>query len=250
MSLTGLAHLKDSFLNLFYPPTCQVCYQHRAIQTEGYVCAECRNGPDGVKLIEPPFCARCGLPYDGEISAEFTCSNCSDRELHFDYARAVVRYRGIVQDIIHRYKYSRHLWFEPFLGRLLTDRASDKLRESASTLIVPIPLHPVKQREREFNQATRLARLLSHATGIRCAESVLERTHFTTTQTRLSRKERLENVKEAFAFTGKLSIAGERVVLIDDVLTTGATADACARILRQHGAATVCVWTVARNLLE
>jgi len=113
---------------------------------------------------------------------------------------------------------------------------------------VPIPLHATKEREREFNQAERLARRLSRATGIPVARGLVRRVVATRTQTRLSREERIANVRHAFAMGKGKRLDGERIVLLDDVFTTGATSSACARVLRAAGAGEVCVWTVARGI--
>ena len=110
-----------------------------------------------VRFIKPPFCERCGLPFDGDLTTPFECTNCREMELHFSSARSAVVARGPVLEIIHRYKYQRALWFEPFLADLLLREAVPALRGQDWDLIVPVPLHPLKQREREFNQAERLA---------------------------------------------------------------------------------------------
>jgi ComF family protein len=109
-------------------------------------------------------------------------------------------------------------------------------------------LHPLKQREREFNQAERLAVHLSAATQIRLDKNLLRRVVFTKTQTRLTRHERAANMRDAFATRNGARLNGERVILVDDVFTTGATTSACARALLAAGADDVCVWTVARGL--
>jgi ComF family protein len=106
----------------------------------------------------------------------------------------------------------------------------------------------VKKREREFNQAERLARHLGRATGLHVPSGLLRRTENTRTQTLLSRHQRAANVRNAFAFQGTRRLRGENIVLVDDVFTTGATTSACARVLRKAGAGDICVWTVARGL--
>ena len=111
-----------------------------------------------------------------------------------------------------------------------------------------MPLHPTKEREREFNQAERMGSGLSQATHIPLNSRLLRRVQRTRTQTRLSREERLANVANAFTLHGGASLAGARIVLVDDVFTTGATTNACARVLRTAGATDVCVWTVARGI--
>jgi ComF family protein len=240
-----LKHWANAGLGFFYPEICQVCDEHRATAAEGFVCSHCWQQ---VRFIKPPFCERCGLPYEGEITTAFECANCRELELHFSCARSAVAARGAVRDVLHRYKYQRALWFEPFLAGLLILQAEPELRKERWDLLVPVPLHATKKREREFNQAERIARRLSRATGIRVNGRLLERILPTQTQTLLSRQQRAANVRNAFAMRRGQRLQGERIVLLDDVFTTGATTSACARVLRAAGAGEVCVWTVARGL--
>jgi ComF family protein len=188
------------------------------------------------------------MPFEGEITNPFECSNCRDLDWPFTSARSAVVARGKVLDVIHRYKYNRALWFEPFLADLLLRRAKPELRREDWDWIVPVPLHPAKHREREFNQAGRMAARLSEATTIPLNTHWLHRVLPTRTQTLLSREERLANVRKAFALRSSPNLKGSRIVLVDDVFTTGATTGACARVLRAAGAGDVCVWTVARGI--
>jgi competence protein ComFC len=242
---SGWKQWLEGALGLFYPPVCQVCRQEAALARDGYVGAECRRE---VRWIQPPFCDRCGLPFEGAITTEFKCSNCSEQTLHFSTARAVVVASGVVRDVLHGYKYRRAVWFEPFLGRLLVQGAGAAVAAAGYDLLVPVPLHPVKRREREFNQAERLARRLSRAMKIPVRTDLVHRQHPTLSQTRLTRMERADNVGRAFVACRNRALSGERVVLVDDVLTTGATASACAGVLLGMGAGEVAVWTVARGI--
>jgi ComF family protein len=235
----------DAGLNFFYPAICQICDTNRAIQSEGYVCSDCWTD---VRFIQPPFCERCGLPDEGKITSAFVCSNCREMELHFRSARSAVIAAGLVLDVIHRYKYFRALWFEPFLADLLVRQDKPVLEKGTWDLIVPVPLHHLKKREREFNQAERLAEQLSKATHIPVNKNLLERVEFTRTQTLLTRPQRMANVRSAFQMRSRERLHGEKVVLLDDVLTTGATTSACAKVLQKAGAGEICVWTVARGL--
>jgi competence protein ComFC len=235
----------NAALGLLYPEVCQLCGEERATPAEGYVCAGCRAK---ARFIQQPFCEHCGRPYEGEITNQFECTNCREMEWHFQSARSAVVARDPVLDVIHRYKYQRALWFEPFLADLLIRAAGPALEQRKPSMIVPVPLHPTKQREREFNQAERLAQRLGAAVQIPVNKRLLRRVIPTRTQTQLSRQERLANVRNAFAMRGGQRLNGERIVLVDDVFTTGATTSACARVLAAAGAGEVCVWTVARGV--
>jgi ComF family protein len=242
---TALQEWFGATLAFVYPEVCQICDQERAAPAEGFVCARCR---DQVKLIRPPFCERCGLPYEGDITTTFECTNCREMELDFRSARAAAAASGPVLEAIHRYKYQRALWFEPFLAGLLVSEAGSELRRERWDWIVPVPLHPAKEREREFNQAERLAVRLGAAIGIPVKTKLLRRIAATPTQTLLTRDRRAANMRNAFALRPGQKPAGRRIVLVDDVFTTGATTSACARALRKAGAGDICVWTVARGI--
>jgi ComF family protein len=232
-------------LGFLYPELCQLCGKSRATVAAGFVCEACRGR---VKPIREPFCHRCGLPFDGALTTDFECSNCRGLELYYSSARAAVTFQGLAKEVIHRYKYQRALWFEPFLAGLLLDAAGPVLRANPPSLIVPVPLHPVREREREFNQAARLAARLAGVLKVPLNTRLLRRVSFTMTQTRLARQQRAENMRGVFALASGARLNGETVVLVDDVLTTGATTNACAKVLRAGGAAEVCVWTVARGI--
>lgn len=243
----ALKNWLEVVLSYFYPPVCQICGEAAASPAEGYICRECAGGPSGVKRIEPPYCQKCGLPFEGEMTTQFECGNCLEMDFAFAFARAAVLASPLVLEVVHRYKYKRALWFEPFLSRLLIERAASELIRGDWDCIVPVPLHPLKQREREFNQAERLARQLSAATGLPMRKDILQRRTYTETQTALSRSQRSANMRGAFALRRRKELAGEKIILVDDVLTTGATTGACAKALMENGAGAVGVWTVARG---
>jgi len=232
-------------LALLYPEVCQLCKEEPATPKTGFVGSKCWSQ---VRFIRPPFCDRCGLPFEGEITGTFECTNCNDMKLHFTSARSAVVAKTVTLEVIHRFKYSRALWFEEFLADLLLREAAPVLRGHGWDMIVPVPLHPLKEREREFNQSALLARRLARATDIPSHEKILQRTKPTETQTHLSRDKRAENMKSAFAVRPGSPLDGKRIVVVDDVFTTGATTNDCARALRNAGAQEVCVWTVARGL--
>jgi len=245
MLATLIQNSVEAGLALIYPPVCQLCEAERALPAEGFVCRKCWTG---VRFIKPPFCQRCGLPFEGDITTPFECSNCRDTDLHFSSARSAVAAKGVTLEVIHRFKYQRALWFERFLVDLLVRAAEPVLRNERWDLVVPVPLYPTKEREREFNQAERIAIGLAGALKLPMRTDLLRRVLPTRTQTLLTRSQRSENVRCAFAPGAGAKLNGERVILVDDVLTTGATTSACAKVLRRVGAGEVCVWTVARGL--
>jgi competence protein ComFC len=244
-SIASVKSWVNTGLGFFYPETCQLCGEERATIRDGFVGPECWRQ---VRFIRPPFCERCGLPFQGDLTSSFECTNCRELELHFTSARSAVVARTVVLEAIHRFKYQRAWWFEYFLADLLTREAAPALRGQHWDFIVPVPLHPLKEREREFNQAEILARHLSVATNVPLNTKLLRRISPTLTQTRLTKTERAKNMRGAFAIARGVNLNGERIVLVDDVFTTGATTNACARALQAAGAGAVCVWTVARGV--
>lgn len=236
----------DAALSFLYPEVCQICGQEPATPGNGYVGTNCRKN---VTIIAPPFCERCGLPFEGDINTSFQCANCREAKYAFTHARSAVPARATALDIIHRYKYQRAVWFEPFLGELFGQAAAPVLLLEHWDMIVPVPLHPMKLAEREFNQAETLGNRLASHIGVPLVSGCLKRIKPTESQTSLSRAERAANVRNAFAFNPRASelVVGKRIIVVDDVFTTGATTNACAKVLREHGAEAVCVWTLARG---
>ncbi len=232
-------------LGMIYPEICQFCFEKPATHRQGFVCESCWMG---VRFIRAPFCERCGLPYEGEITTAFECGNCNGVELHFTQARSAVVSKGVVREAIHKFKYNHALWVEPFLSDLFVREAVPVLKLGKWDFLIPVPLHSARLREREYNQAERLARTLSVVSGIPLNEKLLLRVKSTETQTHLTREHRSENMKHAFAIAKDATLEGLRLVVVDDVFTTGATTNQCAAVLRKAGADEVCVWTLARGV--
>jgi competence protein ComFC len=235
------SELFQAAVSLLYPATCTICRKN--LPTGGYLCNGCEAK---VVRIVAPFCETCSEPFEGSISSAFTCANCAHRTIYFDAAVAAYRGRGIVRDVIHQFKYNRQIHLRHLVARWLRAALDDKrLRDVSLDVIVPVPLHPARQRERGFNQARLLAELLSAQTSIP-SKPVLERIRYTTTQTALDRSERMENLYNAFRLRKNADVRGLRVLLIDDVLTTGSTLSECARVLKRAGALSVHAATAAR----
>jgi ComF family protein len=157
------------------------------------------------------------------------------------------RSRGVVRKVIHDFKYGRHLHLRHLAGRWLTEALNDpRLTGRRFRLIVPVPLHPARKRERGFNQAELLGRELHRACGVPLGD-VLQRIRYTTTQTQFDRSERMENLRGAFRLRDGCDVQGFRILLVDDVLTTGSTLSECASVLKKAGAISVHAATAARG---
>jgi competence protein ComFC len=231
----------EAAVSLLYPKVCAICGE--SVRAAEYLCNRCEA--KAVRIVAP-FCQQCSEPFEGSITSEFTCANCIHRTIYFDAAVSAYRGRGIVREIIHEFKYGRQIHLRHLVARWLYAALDDeRLRDSRFDVIVPVPLHATRQRERGFNQASLLAALLSARTSIP-AKPVLERIRYTTTQTALDRSERMENLHNAFRLRKNADVRGLRVLLIDDVLTTGSTLSECARVLKRAGALSVHAATAAR----
>ena len=227
--------------SLVYPPTCTIC--SASVGLREYLCADCE-----AKLgrILPPFCAKCSEPFEGAITTTFSCANCAHRALYFEAAVSAFRSRGIARHVILNFKYGRQIHLRHLVGRWLLAAFDDpRLRERRFDVMIPVPLHPARQRERGFNQAALLAERLGPHLGVP-VRSVLQRVRYTTTQTAFDRGERIQNLRHAFRLRKNADVRKLSVLLIDDVLTTGSTLSECARVLKENGARCVYAATAAR----
>ncbi|MEO8439173.1 MAG: ComF family protein [Spartobacteria bacterium] len=167
--------------------------------------------------------------------------------MHFDAAVSAYRSRGVVRQLVHDFKYGRKIHLRHVLGSWLGEALEDpRLAGRRFDIIVPVPLHPTRQRERGFNQAALLGEALQRRSGFPLRD-LLQRTRYTTTQTQFDRSERMENLKDAFRLRHGSNVQGLRMLLVDDVLTTGSTLSECASVLRRGGALSVHAATAARG---
>jgi ComF family protein len=194
--------------------------------------------------LEPPWCRCCGTP----LGIAGLCGPCRQRRPRFAYARAAARYGGLVREAIHALKFKGRRGLAEPLGDLLAGLGVDALPGSRPDLLVPVPLHRRRERERGYNQAVLVARRLERAWDVPVAVGVLARVLATAPQADLDAPARRRNVRGAFAVVRPAAVVDRHVVLVDDVLTTGATVGECARRLARAGAAVVGVLTVARTV--
>jgi ComF family protein len=241
-------------LDLLYPPRCAAC-DLRLSDEDAIFCELC------ARLIEPIIsaCPRCALPWPQPLERPPPCINCLVRPPRVEAAFAPYEFGGAIADAVRRLKWGSLPEVARPLGRLLADglaRAGPSF--SDVDVVVPVPLHPKRLRSREFNQATLLAQVMAATLAarerspwpLRVDPLALVRLRDTPPQTQLSRKQRRQNVLDAFAVPqwARDRVREKRVLLVDDVLTTGATADACAAALYKAGAKAVLVLTLGRAM--
>ncbi|MDB6137082.1 MAG: competence protein ComF [Verrucomicrobiaceae bacterium] len=253
----AMASCWQALLDVVYPRTCRMCDKPLPERVPLRPLAEwfCQGCEDTFTRLEAPYCSVCAEPYEGMMEGPFRCGNCADRKLAFEFAVAGYHAEGAVRELVHRFKYGRDISLRGALGDLLLAALQDpRLREEdfSAWRLVPVPLHGAREREREFNQSLELCRRLARQTGIAVTDA-MRRQRPTNKQSRLTRAQRLENLKGAFGMKRRFrgagsSLRGLNVLLVDDVFTTGATTDACARVLRREGGVQkVVVIAVARG---
>lgn len=227
-------------LDIALPTLCVACRD--PVDGEG-VCASCWAK---MSFIAPPFCPRLGIPFVYDPGPDMLSMEAIANPPAYARARAAVRYDDVARTLVHALKYQDRTDLAPAMGRWMA-RAGQDLLDDADVL-VPVPLHWRRGWSRRYNQSGALARIIERQTGVRVAAEALRRIRRTEQQIGLSRPQRASNVQGAFrvAIERQHLIAGRRVVLIDDVLTSGATVDACARALLRAKAATVDVLVFAR----
>ena len=236
----GTAALR-AVLNAVLPPRCLSCGD--VVEDLGTLCGECWKG---LTLLSAPCCACCGFPFPYAVAEGTLCVACTRAHPAFDRARAVFRYDDGSRSMVLGFKHADETHAAPYYGRWLARAGAELLADA--DLIAPVPLHRWRLLARRYNQSALLAAAVAGSTQGRLAVDLLQRRRHTPRQGRLSPPARRRNVQGAFALRPrwKAELPGKRVLLVDDVLTTGATVEECARVLRRHGAAGVDVLTLAR----
>ena len=236
-----LAVWKDAVLDLLFPPHCVIC---RRLGT--WLCQDCQ---DKIELITPPLCLRCGLPLAepaGPSRSRAICVRCQGRTTELDGLLAYAFHTDPLRQIIHEFKYRDLRCLARPLGQMMAQGWSALApSEWEVDVIVPVPLHPTRQRQRGYNQAALLARELGFHMQRPVVENVLVRSRPTVPQVELSFQERMANIQGAFQCTDS-ALAGKRVLLVDDVCTTGATLEAAGAALRRGKVSSIWAYTLAR----
>lgn len=231
--------------DIAFPPRCPSCKQY--VAADGNFCADCFNA---LRMISAPMCQLCGIPFVVAIETETRCPECLETAPEFDTARAVMVYDSVSAPLVSSLKFNDQWAGIHRHAHMMAAAGSQMLAEA--DLLIPVPLHWRRLVKRKFNQSALLAYGVSRVSGVPCLPDLLKRVRSTKPQMSLDRKSRAANVKKAFAVSARTGrqLEGLVVVLVDDVVTTGATANACARTLKKAGAKQVHVLSLARTVKE
>ena len=234
------SHAAELALDIALPTLCVACRE--PVDGEG-VCAECWAK---LSFIEPPYCPRLGIPFVYDPGPELLSMEAIANPPAYARARAAVRYDDVARSLVHALKYQDRTDLAPTMGRWMARAGRELLKEA--DVLIPVPLHWRRGWSRRYNQSGALARVIERHSGVRLASEALRRVRRTEQQIGLSRTQRASNVQGAFKVAPERNgdVAGRRVILVDDVLTSGATIDACARALLRAKAASVDVLVFAR----
>jgi len=235
----------NDFSEVIFPTQCLGCAEILHPFTGQMFCSVCN---DKINFINGSMCSICGTTFSDSPAENHLCGDCLEKRPYFSFARAVFSYEDIILNAIHHFKYNRNISIGEILASFMADFSFPDIDFTDYSLMMPVPLHIKRLRERGFNQSLILARAIGEKQQIPVTFSLLKRHKFTLTQTSSNKKERKQNIKGAFEVSNKKEIAGKNIILVDDVYTTGATANECAKTLIKAGVQKVSVLTLARVL--
>lgn len=239
-----IRRLIEGLVDIIYPKRCLACKNKLSeASIDGLICAQCWSK---IKKNTPPFCHCCGRRLDKTGFAKNICLQCQKMQLHFDRAFSPCVYDGTIRELIHEFKYGAKDYLGAPLSRLMIEFVKEyNLPMQMLDYVIPVPLHKSRLREREFNQAQVLSKFIAAEFKKELLSDVLWRHRQTRTQADLEMEQRLLNVKDSFSVTNHDRIKGKNLLLVDDVLTTGATSSEAAYALKNAGANIVFVLTLA-----
>lgn len=234
----------ERLFQFFLPSQCLCCLSYLE-EGETRICTDCLSK---IHWIVPPFCTICGIPF---VSSEVDCHPCGacvTKEKYFTMARALGYYEGPLRRAIHRWKYDGKIGLSPLFGEWMAEKLPQYWDPKCFDMILPVPLHKRRLRERGFNQALLLAKELSRRTGIPYRKNILQKKRPTPPQVQLSGAEREKAVRRSFHILAGEALKGKTVLLVDDVYTTGATVNECSKVLLAAGAARIDVFTLTHAI--
>lgn len=235
-----------SLLDWIYPPRCMACHNLLMLTDRRagarHICPSCEAL---LVPVAPPVCGRCGHPVTVPgANHSIRCASCQGKNTYFESNTAIYAYEGLLRDLMHEMKFRDKRQVAEGFGELMAD-ACPMLGPAVADWLVPVPMHPRKERHRGFNQAEILARALGKRYGLPVVPNLLKRTRNTPPQSGLSPVRRAENMEGAFRINPRYAVSHKKILLIDDIYTTGATLDACAKILAESGAGVISCMTLS-----
>lgn len=233
----------NAFLDLIYPSE-TICYMCGGTLEKDAKYSLCKNCYNNLPFISEHHCTKCGTSLK-MVESEPICEQCKKSDYYFDRAISVVEYKKDIKRLIYKFKYSDHTYLATTIGPMMAHKIKQEGTEA--DIIIPVPLYKNKEKERGFNQAVLLSRQISGETNIPLNADTLIRTKNTKVMYNLTRKERLENVRDAFRIINQDAIINKNIILVDDIFTTGSTVNSCSKELMENGAKSVTVLTFAKD---
>lgn len=241
----SLAEVLNDLSEVIFPPQCLGCAEIMHPFNGQIFCPACE---EKINFITGSICNLCGTTFPDSPAESHLCGDCLEKKPYFSYARAIFKYEDIILNAIHQFKYKNNISTGEILAYFMAGFSFPDIDFTDYSLIIPVPLHIRRLRERGFNQSLILARAIGEKQQIPVDFSLLKRHKFTLTQTGSNKKERTQNIKGAFEVSDQKKISGKNIILIDDVYTTGATVNECAKTMIKAGARKVAILTLARVL--
>ncbi len=241
-------NLFTELIEIIYPKKCHICLDFLD-DSETKLPDVCDNCFTSFPALTHPFCSICGVPFASKVEEDHLCEKCIRTRPFYDELRAPYLYEDKIMEAIHRLKYSGKSYLAKSMGRILADFLKERISDIEGMIMIPVPLHKRKLRQRGFNQSVLLVKSISRLLNLETDYFTLMRIRYTETQTGLSLEERRKNVKGAFEVTDNTVLKGKSVILVDDVATTGNTINECARVLKKAGCERVVGLTLSRTAI-
>jgi len=245
-----IEYTKEGLLNFIFPLDCKIC-EKPIRESKGYsICEDCFKT---IELIEQPYCVKCGKPLIPTVffkqNRKILCLDCKRKKYSFEFSRSTGVYDKVLKKCIHLFKYYGEKKLAKPLGKLMVDSLvkNDEFKKKID-LIIPVPLHGNDLKKRGFNQSVLLGKVIGDYLSIPVGESVLIKKKITLFQVNLSKKERKKNILRAFSVEKPEEIKGKNILILDDVFTTGATIEECAKELMKARTKNIFVLTLARTV--